>query len=370
MSTKTITKTITHQQHSYISVFEPFYINGERRNRPLSIKGPIIVTSRGRVDAANPLSSLNINGGVRELRPLNTESGHLIASSLGGPNVSENIISMYAHINSGRWAEIERDVKNLLTQYKNTTVNIKIDLHYTDTIEPRVPTKLDVKLFVPPAPAPVYSAHCDHVRPTVACAISFNVDELYLLEQIEELLTNRSRHSFPWSLEDELIGKRLTLPHPSMVRPYEELDYLKTKRGYFPRTDFRNGKEFTEMQRQAILRTNQLRNSGYIKSDAPDDIKRPLLDVRGNTGAVIDHIEPRMVDGKICGCNAFSNARVISAEYNLYKNNKRPSYNLAPDIMSVPDHYSTEIPQEELLTSANGRISRRMNPRTERRYRR
>ena len=77
-------------------------------------------------------------------------------------------------------------------------------------------------------------------------------------------------------------------------------------------------------------------NNGVLRSDDPLDpwygkelkgpgLRRDAGDIVPPNEAQIDHIVPRIgPDGKPLGTNAYSNARVISSEYNNFLRNKKP----------------------------------------------
>ena len=358
-------KTIQHAGRTYQSSYEEFTIDGHRCYRPLSISGPLAPANMQEKNVS-PLSLLTIDGnknGLSRLRPLNTERGHLIASSLGGPDVPENIIPMYAYVNGSSWASIEHKAREMRDRFPDALVTVTLD--YSQSSDPRIPGKLEYTL-VPPKPHQPKIYPCPHNKPVAAYAGSFDLSELELVEDLEEILDTYSKNYNAWSFEKESLAGGLILPGPSVVRPYEMLDYLKARHGDFPNLRFQNGAEFTNLQKDWILKVNQLRNYGEIISDADDDTKEPLIGGRGNLGAVIDHIEPRIVNGRPHGSNAFSNARVVSAEYNLYKSNRSPQANISKDI------YSTDYPageEDELLVAKNGNIASPMQHKTERDYR-
>jgi hypothetical protein len=84
------------------------------------------------------------------------------------------------------------------------------------------------------------------------------------------------------------------------------------------------------------LEENRRRNGRQLMSDDPNDpwygkelqapgARRYAGDAVPPNEAQIDHIVPKIgLDGKPLGTNAYSNARVISAEYNNFLRNKKP----------------------------------------------
>lgn len=96
------------------------------------------------------------------------------------------------------------------------------------------------------------------------------------------------------------------------------------------------GRAFQTQQREAILEANRQKNGGKLISDDPNDPwfgkelqgpgpRRFGGDTVPPNEAQIDHIIPRTgPDGKPLGTNDYSNARVISAEYNNFLRNKKP----------------------------------------------
>jgi hypothetical protein len=97
------------------------------------------------------------------------------------------------------------------------------------------------------------------------------------------------------------------------------------------------GRHFQPQQKEKILDANSRRNGGKLMSDDPNDpwfgkelVAPPkgkqapgeFADVPDNQ-AQIDHIIPCTgPDGNPLGTNAYSNARVVSAQYNRMKSNK------------------------------------------------
>src|SRR5579871_521458 len=75
--------------------------------RPLLVKGIVIARSTStRADVPDPLSGFPMAGEVL------LHKGHLMALSLGGPDVSENIVPQYAGFqSSGVWRRMERAIE-------------------------------------------------------------------------------------------------------------------------------------------------------------------------------------------------------------------------------------------------------------------
>jgi hypothetical protein len=101
------------------------------------------------------------------------------------------------------------------------------------------------------------------------------------------------------------------------------------------RTKVEPGRMFQHQQKEKILEANRQRNGGKLMSDDPNDSwfgkelqgpgpRRFAGDTVPPNEAQIDHIVPRIgPDGKLLGTNSYSNARVISAEYNNFLRNKK-----------------------------------------------
>jgi RHS repeat-associated protein len=102
------------------------------------------------------------------------------------------------------------------------------------------------------------------------------------------------------------------------------------------KTKIEPGRPFQTQQKEKVLGENRKRNGGKLISDDPNDPwygkelqgpgpRRFAGDKVPNNEAQVDHIVPRIgPDGKPLGTNDYSNARVISAEYNRILSNKGP----------------------------------------------
>jgi len=79
------------------------------------------------------------------------------------------------------------------------------------------------------------------------------------------------------------------------------------------------GRDFTDHQRKLIIEANMERNGGQLICD----VTGVVLDPRpGRWNSVeIDHIVPKMKNGKPDGSNSFRNAQVVSRQYNRRKGN-------------------------------------------------
>ena len=108
----------------------------------------------------------------------------------------------------------------------------------------------------------------------------------------------------------------LNLPAAHVTRPYAVLDYMWAH-NLIPGDTIMNGRKFSGNQRNNILTVNRvLYGGGYLKSDDPHDTHTWLSSQGGDYSAEIDHIVPMKGQG---GCNAYSNAQVISWASNKAK---------------------------------------------------
>jgi hypothetical protein len=101
----------------------------------------------------------------------------------------------------------------------------------------------------------------------------------------------------------------LNLPKNGVARPYAVLDYMAAL-NQIPFETIGNGWKFSAAQRNNILIVNRvLYGGGWIKSDSQNDTYETLSIDGGDYTAEVDHIVPRKGQN---GCNAYSNAQVVS----------------------------------------------------------
>jgi hypothetical protein len=284
--------------------------------------------------------------GSTELRIHNTEAGHLIALEFGGADVADNLVPMWGHFNKhGAWKQLETNIASLVAT--RGKVRIEITCDYLASVDARIPKVFRVKAtllesvgspamwtinHVPPFPRP--EAPDDGFAALVAKArtemntvfpVGFFIEDYYSLTR---------------------TGQQLRVPGRTMAaRPYALLDYMAfTSVIDFPLLEnVDNHKGFDAEQRAWILALNRIDNDNLLITDDADDFATTatkshydsrgneiyhgsyiadgfplgvLMERGGDQAPEVDHVIPESRGG----CNAFSNAQVISRAYNQWKN--------------------------------------------------
>jgi len=305
---------------------------GSFRLRPTKIVSRVRLTgrTRGAVNA-QPLA-YGHGMGMVETRMYDTEAGHIMGLRLGGLNISENVVPMFAHVNRDLFRTLERDLEN---HYRTgADMGVEYSLAYADLAEPRVPSSITVRLLrnmaFPVGTAYTYAIPALHSATVVQVPPVIN--RIAIDPQIALLFAQaRAAVAGGWTLESystdfaDWVG-RGGLP-PVDQRPYAFLDYL-----YFvvdsPLLPLEGvgtigkGRVFSTAQRGYIAMANRYAQTGpkvgECWSDVPDDpIKTALVQLGAESGIEIDHISPKSRGGS----NAFSNGQVTSRKYNGAKNN-------------------------------------------------
>ena len=149
-------------------------VNGQMRNRvrKLSFRP---IDKKNVVDRADgtavPWPLLYYSGG-NDLRLPHTDGGHLMALSLGGPNVSPNVVSMYSGFNRyGRWKATEKTLKQLLRRHGDLIVDVEMNYAGEDN---RIPSQFHVQAKF--GTATVHDEILQHEVPLLDCCIISTAD--------------------------------------------------------------------------------------------------------------------------------------------------------------------------------------------------
>jgi len=252
--------------------------------------------------------------GILDIRVTDTDGGHLMALSLGGPDRAENIVPMFCGCNrkGGDWRKMEEEIEKIVAKQSGLRLSIEIE-YYSD--DRRIPQWFKVQLLNA-SDSSLYQdmgIKWNYLDPAAQMELEANSVKL-IAECQKELDTSG------WKLEQYVQktgGPSLNLPGNGIARPYAVLDYMMYVKDFqdLKCDTIGNGRGFTGNQRNNILLVNRVRNDRWLKSDDAADTKN-ALSLRGDGGAEIDHIVPKKGQG---GCNAYSNAQVISSMRNKAK---------------------------------------------------
>lgn len=336
------------------------YFDEKNRKRPVRVRGfvPTTPTNAPKREEVLPIALFKKSGGFPDLAPHNTVRGHLVGlDSLGGQEDSDNLVPMYGQFNLSTYKVKFENVLKQKVQVqgvKSGELDLTIDYGRADQGDPRVPTAFTyvLKVTYNDDSTKVFSDHFDHPAPEAA----YEPPVDGLRKYIKKMQAKMEKAS--WWVEDDVVNRQLATKHfehgqPLILpakdyaeRPYAVLDYI-----LYGATDFKffalnaapelyNGGEFNGPQIAAILAVNLAQNKGYYKSDDPHDyvyngnaskfknteqVDFYYLHSHASSGKQdgvllmggyhqkpeIDHI---ILKGKHLepGCNAYSNARVIS----------------------------------------------------------
>ena len=123
---------------------EQFQHGGKFRRRPVTVVSLLRITGKAR-DASNAKPLACDIGHEQEARMFNTEAGHIMGLRLGGVNISENVVPMYAHVNRNLFRDVERAIEEVYTAGQNMGVVYR--LIYSADGDPRVPARIDVRVL-------------------------------------------------------------------------------------------------------------------------------------------------------------------------------------------------------------------------------
>lgn len=85
---------------------EAFSFGFENRQRPRRVRALIRLT--GNTNRTSNLAPLALKGVEDDARIYNTEAGHLVGLSIGGPDCSDNLVPMHGVVNRDSYRAVER----------------------------------------------------------------------------------------------------------------------------------------------------------------------------------------------------------------------------------------------------------------------
>lgn len=296
-----------------IAQMEMFTFGGTLRSRPIMLTGTLIKKrgSSGKAQAATPTALIGTPS-KSDSRPLNTNAGHLLGLQFGGPNVSENIVPMYASFNQhGGWKSLE-DQFIKLVESEAGRVTVMINISYGGP-DPRIPSGFSAGASLANG-GYVGFGFFPHLAPAIE-HVEIDIDEINLIKQRQHEMEKAA-----WTMDSKY--PKLNLPPAGRIRPYAVLDYMSEVSRDLAMQSITNGREFNAYQINNILTINRVNGLGYLHSDDPQDpfAGQPLLTVAGDQGPHVDHI---VAKSTMSGCNAYSNAQVMSGFGNMSKGAKK-----------------------------------------------
>lgn len=294
---------------------EMFTYGGTIRGRPILIKGPLVDQKPGNHKKEKPALPYALQGipGKPDFRPLNTNAGHLLATQFGGLNVPQNIVPMYASFNQhGAWKSLERALKKIIRSGEGR-ITLSVTISYGANADPRIPSAFSAIASSESGKSWSFG-FMPHIPPAIE-HIELDEDEVILV-------TTRY-----WQMRDsgwmmDHLYPQLNLPEQNARRHYAVLDYMSEVTGDLKSVSISNARKFEDYQINNILTVNRIFFDGYLAPDDPGDpfSGGPLLTVAGDQGPHVDHIRPKATSA---GCNAYSNAQVLSGLGNLRKGTKK-----------------------------------------------
>lgn len=307
---------------------EDFTYGGEASKRERAKKATIYVSPRptgGRAAAPVPISFVSKATGLvdAEIRQ-GWHRGHLAGLEIGGENESFNIAPMLPGFNRGSvWRGVEHGTREAgRAAGKNNYVTV-IELAY-GLADPRIPSAVSVtRRTRPSALAPYVTIPGDPTTHTHQGAVT-----AYPEKAERKLLTGvmrggahlLGRMDIENTREAQLAlrsgnlpkSKKAQWPDDPADRPYGNLDLLNLAFKLGQVFTIEGNREFSQEQRQLIIKANLSKNGGALMSDDPADPHQDLSENGTVDFPEVDHIIPKSSGG----ANAFSNARVVSWELN------------------------------------------------------
>jgi len=327
--------------HVFTETFT-FGTPAQARTRPLWVRASIRpdASNAGRMTGTAPLALLS--GVSADARIPNTEGGHLVGLSIGGPDCSDNLVPMFGLTNRDTYRTVERDINTRAKFGGSPAVLIKIDYPPVGTgvdQDPRLPTGFTVwyvanvpdlaQLAENPSGAPIHRVANSGGNPVRFDVQGADIERRRFLVELRTRTLDEK-----WSIE--LLGgaavawnARGYLP-PVGKRPYGFVDRLVYSPDYasyaalmLPRwdaCDIAPGREFAEGQRLNLVYASCYTQSSEKKGecwsdDATDPVQSVLTPMGTDDGIEIDHIHPKASMGP----NIYSNAQVISSRHNRSK---------------------------------------------------
>jgi hypothetical protein len=308
----------TIYQNPKIEIEEETFTHGTiQRLRVVKLRGTLVrMTTTVQRDTSVPSYTMCHQGRIsQDLRIPDTDGGHIMALSLGGVDIRENIAPMYSGFNRhGAWREKEREILAYLSDHSGD-FRMCVEIQYQKANsggDPRIPGAFRVWIEDSSGKAKIKPEILTMIKDK-AVQMVLNTGSANLITQAQLIIDGG------WRLEQELVigSSNPRLPGLGVARPYAVLDYLDFHQ-MITTTVFGNGRPFTPQQRENILLVNRVRHNGWLVSDDTSENSKPLA-LYGDAGAEIDHIVPEAQSG----CNAYSNARVVSSLLNKAKGTKQ-----------------------------------------------
>jgi hypothetical protein len=284
-------------KEGFTFVFEE--VKGITRVR--SVSGRMISKSTTVEKAKIPEPLSGPIGKGTDLYGLGVDRGHIVAQSVGGPNISENIVAMYSYFNRiGPWRAAELAMNEALS----SSPHVAIEITY-DPSKPALPTKFMYNV----SKVPITSASGGiEVAMQLKPAEPYN-PKIHELDKADSVLAIKQFEDF--------VVPVLTKDR-DRLNPYMILQEVNDERGVFRIQQF--GK-FTKGQRIWIKMLNShYSDNGFLTSDVPEDPYKVLNCFGGWDYPQVDHDTPWSVGGT----NDFTNARLVSYKYNSDKRASMP----------------------------------------------
>ena len=339
------------------------YFSSKGRKRPTRVRGnvPVQPSNAPKREDVLPIALYEKNeAGYPDVAPHNTVRGHLIGlDSLGGKEERENLVPMYGQFNLSTYkTKFENVLKQNVQVHGVASADLDLTIRYDDEHDARVPVEFKFTLTINNSDGSTRKVSDTIPHPAPQAAYENPPEGLgEYITKMQKRMTGAN-----WWVEDHVVnrenakkhmehGQLLNVPPKDYAqRPYAVIDYILYQledSKYFGgscRPELYNGGEFSADQIRAIFATNLAKNDGYYKSDAPNDYvykgninkfkyrdqtKSYYLHAHSSGGKQdgvllkegyhqmpeIDHIVMKRHQYKP-GCNAYSNARVISRYLN------------------------------------------------------
>lgn len=304
-------------------------ISIDAKGRPESVTSKLVKHAVGGVkDAPAPIAYLNsLQDPTRNQSGY--ERGHIVAESLGGPNISENIVPLNAHMNrAGDWRVMELAIGKLK---KEVAGFIAVRINYGD--DTGIPRSFLIRVSATqmPAPSEADGPQVDDAGPRIDRTQGWRcwrvVNAMQPRTPLADSVTleywplfEKHWEEFEGLEEDDLAQ----LPQP--LSEYSFLDFINDEKQKLSSVgDFGVATKFNDVQRKAILAFNAFNHrsksgdgKGWLYSDDSSDVHQDLSTKGCRDAPHVDHIRPRSKGGN----NAFCNARVVSEAHNVSKSAK------------------------------------------------
>lgn len=322
---------------------DDFQYEGETRKRVREVTAKLdlgFTATTPRQMGTQPIALARQLGGY-DVRPHNTERGHLVPLEIGGPEDDRNQVPMWGHFNKhGAWKAFETELKAVTTRAYDG-IDLTIGCEYSGAEDSRIPIGFEIEArWVDPIEGKSGGYRrkkvwrLSHPRPQP----KIQLEHRWGVALVKEALAEMQR--IGWTLEmsfpETATYQKTAVPGEDVPRPYAVLDFMAVSGllDFNMRREVDNQKTFSDEQREAVLQVNRIFNHGHLISDNPDDFAHrldeftayrvadhpagTLMTEGGDQAPEVDHIIPRSMGGS----NAFSNAQVVSRAYNNWKRSK------------------------------------------------